>query len=53
MVVHRHEIKTPDIIKILDQIDGPKIRFSFKTNAFANGFSRRSILKRFVSREEK
>ena len=30
-----------------------KIRFSFKTNAFANGFLRRSILKRFVSREEK
>ena len=33
MVVHRHEIKTPDIIRILDPID-QKIRFSLKTNAF-------------------
>ena len=33
IVVHRHEIKTPDIIRILDPID-QKIRFSLKTNAF-------------------
>ena len=51
MVVHRHEMKTPDIIKILDTMD-QKIRFSLKTNAFAIGFSRRNILKRFVSKEE-
>ena len=49
MVVHRHEIKTPDIIRILDPMDKKKIRFSLKTdafdvfspsqtNAFANGF---------------
>lgn len=34
MVVHRHEIKTPDIIRILDPIDQKTRKIRLKTNAF-------------------